>query len=208
MVPASDGLAEADRVLLGTPLQAITTPKEMAAWGAAQARSGNLAAGQTALEEAYKMTPTDTAIRDQLATVYVAAGRRADADRLTPSNAVNEVAVLNALYEKEPEGFAKAIMLGEQLAARPGADKNASLHTWLAAAYGQKYGYRRQADPNDPELPAIRTQVLREVRAALDADPGARGLLHSLWKPAGALDDDLSAFAPDDPELSALLEPA
>jgi hypothetical protein len=208
VVPASDGLAEADRVLLGTPLQAITTPKEMAAWGAAKARSGDLAAGQTALEEAYKMTPNDTAIRDQLATVYVAAGRRADADRLTPSNAVNEVAVLNALYEKEPEGFTRAITLGEQLAARPGADRNASLHTWLAAAYGQKYGYRRQADPNDPELPAIRTQVLREVRAALDADPTSRVLLHSLWKPAGALDDDLSAFAPDDPELSALLEPA
>jgi hypothetical protein len=206
VVPASDGLAQADRALLSTPLQSLSTPKEMAAWGGAQARAGNLTAAQTALEEAHKTAPGDTDIRQQLATVYTARGMRAEADRLTPDDATTEVALYNALYEKD--GYTKAIDIGERLIKRPGSDKNSTLHVWLACAYGQKYKALKSQNENDPALPDLKKLVLREIDAAIAASPGSRELLHSVWKPpAGEIDNDLTGFPPDDADLMARLEP-
>jgi len=205
----SASVAQADRSLLATPLQTLTTPQEFAAWGAAQARTGNLTAAQTALEEANRVAPQDSAIRQQLATVYTALGRRADAERLLTNGATSEVAVLNALYEPRPQGFTKAIDIGRQLAAKPGAERNVNLHVWLACAYGQKYSFVKQEKPDDPSLPDIRKAAIDEMKAAINADPTSRALLRSLWKPsAGAEDTDLDGFDPNDADLKALLEPA
>jgi len=209
IVPASDGLAQADRALLATPWEETTTARQKAAWGAAQARAGNMRAAQDALESANKLDPNDAGIRQQLATLYMVLGRREDAERLTPENAVSEVALFNALYQPEPTGFTKAIEIGEQLASRPGAEKNGNLHTWLACAYGQKYRFVMNQNPNDETLPSIRTAVLREIRAAIAADSNARVLLHSAWKPpVGGPDNDLNGFSQDDPDLKGLLEPS
>jgi len=203
VLPASDGLAQADRALLSTPLQSLSTPKEMAAWGAAQARAGNLTAAQTALEEAYKMDPGDADIRQQLAKVYTARGLRTEADRLMPEDAT---AIYNALYEKD--GFNRAIDIGERLIKNPGADKNATLHIWLACAYGQKYRSIKSQNANDPALPGIKELVLREIDAAIAASSNSRELLRSVWKPVpGEIDNDLTGFPPDDPDLTSRLEP-
>lgn len=205
VVPASDGLAQADHALLSTPLQALSTPKEIAAWGAAQARSGNLTAAKTALEEAHKADSGDAGIRQQLATVYTALRQHADADRLTPENADTEIAIYNALYEKD--GYQKAIDIGERLIKKPGADRNATLHVWLACAYGQKYKAVKQLNGADPALAELKSLVLREIDAAIAAAPSSRELLRATWKPApGEMDNDLTGFAPDDPDLTARLE--
>ena len=49
LVTGDADLAEADRNLLKMPLQALATPLQMGAWGAAQARAGNFRLAQTAL---------------------------------------------------------------------------------------------------------------------------------------------------------------
>lgn len=203
VLPASDGLAQADRALLSTPLQSLSTSKEMAAWGAAQARAGNLTAAQTALEEAHKVDPGDADIRQQLATVYTARGMGTEADRLMPEDAT---AIYNALYEKD--GFNRAIDIGERLIKKPGTDKNATLHIWLACAYGQKYKSVKNQNPTDPALPGIKQLVLREIDTAIAASSNSRELLRSVWKPVpGEIDNDLTGFPPDDPDLTRRLEP-
>jgi hypothetical protein len=78
----------------------------------------------------------------------------------------------------------------------------------MACAYGQKYRYERDTNhAPEQDLAPIKQNVLREIRAALAADPNTRELLRSLWRPvpADSPENDLAAFAPDDPQLTELL---
>ncbi|MGE0577628.1 MAG: hypothetical protein AB7F22_23455 [Reyranella sp.] len=206
VMPASDGLAEADYTLRHTPLQALTTPMELAAWGSAQARNGDLPAAAVALEAANRSDPANATFRQQLATVYTALGRRSDAARLADEGSESEVDLLNALYEPRPQGYAKAIRIGERLAQRPGADKNAKLHLWLTCAFGQKYADEKDKSAAQSTLDELKQRVLREAQVAITADASSREQLRAAWKPAaGAEDNDLTGFPADDPELTALL---
>ena len=206
VAPAENGLARADQDLLRLPLQSFSTPREIAAWGAAQARAGNLSAARTAFEEAIRSEPTNQDFKEQLATVYTALGLRDEAAKLVEQVPNTDVAVYHALYEPPPGGFQKAISVGEELLRRPGQEKNAMLHAWLAAAYGQQHAYEQSRGASEAELQSIKNKVVREINTAIAAEPRTRDLLRSLWKPQpNAEDRDLESFPPDDPDLTRLL---
>jgi hypothetical protein len=120
---------------------------------------------------------------------------------------MTEIAVLNALYEPPPDGFTKAINIGENLLKQADMQKNVSLHVWLACAYGQQYGYAKAHGAPEEELKSIKEKVLHEIAPALSIDPGTRELFRTLWKPPPNSDDnDLASFDPDDPDLKRLLD--
>jgi hypothetical protein len=185
----------------------LTTAGEKAAWGAAQARQGDLTAAKIALDEALRIDPTNPDVRQLAGTIASAQGQHAEATRLIQNLPQSDITVFNALYEPRPGGFRKAIEVGEELLKRPGQDRNTNLHVWMACAYGQQYGYERDVNnAPDDRLTEIKAKVLKEIDAALSADPNARDWLHSLWRPAaGSEDNDLAAFPPEDGDLAARL---
>jgi len=76
----------------------------------------------------------------------------------------------------------------------------------MAAAYGQQYAWEKKQGADKAKLDEIAAKVLREARAAIQADPNTRAVLHSLWKPQpGSIDDDLNELQ-DRPEFAELLE--
>lgn len=206
IAPADQNLAPADSVLLRTPIEALTSPRQVAAWGAAQARAGNLYAAQAAFEEVVRRQPANPDAKQQLATVYSALGRFAEAAPLVRDLPSSPIAVFNALYEPRPQGFEKAIAIGEALEKDPEQAANAQLHVWLACAYGQQYGYEKGRNASETILAPMKKKMLQEIVTATQLDPKTRDILRSVWRPApGAEDNDLAAFAPDDPELVPLL---
>jgi hypothetical protein len=200
-------VANADRAVLAKTLQDLTTPVEIAAWGAAQARSGNLTAAQTALSDAVRGDPQNVNFKELAAIVHSALGQHDEANRLLDDLPMIDITVFNALYEPPPGGFTRAIAVGERLLTRPNQDRNANLHVWMACAYSQRYRYERDTNHTTAAvLDPIKANVSREVQAALNANPNTRELLRSLWRPAaGSTENDLAAFAPDDADLTALL---
>lgn len=201
--PAGSLLAAADSALLARPRTSLTNPVEIAAWGAAQARAGNLQAAQEALQTAHEMAPSDPVYRSLLAKVLSAMGDRRASQQLGGDPWLE---VFNALYDPAPQGFAKAIERGEMLARdREGGTKSASLHLWLASAYGQKYAFEKARNALPDVLNPIKAKALAEARAAIEIDRGVLPTLRDLWNPApGSEDDDLVVFR-DDPDFSALL---
>lgn len=206
IAPAENGLATADHDLLRLPLEALSTAREIAAWGAAQARAGRLNDARTAFEQALRSEPANRGFKEQLATVYTALGMRDEAARLIEQTPNTDIAVYHALYEPPPAGFLKAIATGEALLKEPGQENRANLHVWLACAYGQQHAFEKARGAGEEVLKPIKDKVLREIGAALAADPRTRGLLHSLWRPEPKSEDrDLESFGPDDPDLTRLL---
>jgi hypothetical protein len=201
--PADSLLAVADAAQLARPRATLTDPVEIAAWGAAQARAGNLDAAREALQTAHDMAPTIQVYRLLLAKVLSAMGNRRASQELGPDPWLE---VYNALYDPAPQGFARAIDKGEALARdREGGPKSASLHLWLAAAYGQKYAFEKNQNASEDVLAPIRAKALAEAKAAIDIDRAVRPTLQALWNPApGAEDDDLAVFK-DDAEFRTLL---
>lgn len=204
--PADAQVLPADKALLRMPLSDLVTAAQAAAWGAAQARAGNLGAALSGLQKALSLTPVaDPGIRQQLAKVYLAQNRVADAASLI-DDPKSPLMMLQALYEPPPAGFTRAIEIGEQLLQRPDLSQDANIQIWLAAAYGQQYRSEQASGAGPDRLRGIRDRVIEHVSAALQANKGARSLLHSLWKPApGSEDDDLSGLPQNDPDLQRLL---
>jgi tetratricopeptide (TPR) repeat protein len=206
IAPAEDGVAKADQQMLRLPLQALSSAREIAAWGAAQARAGNLGAARTALEEALHSEPANSDFKQQLATVYTALGLGDDAARLIAQVPNTQIALQHALYDPPPEGFQRAIAVGEELLKQPGQEKNGMLHVWLACAYGQQHAFEKSRGAAESILQPIKEKAVRETRAAIAADPRTRELLRQLWRPApDATDRDLESFGADDPDFSQLL---
>jgi hypothetical protein len=205
-VAKSSDLGAIDRKLLSLSLQDLTSPIQMAAWGAAQARAGNLSKAQVAFEDARRTAPENPSFTEQLANVYALQGDRAKAQALVSEVPDTEVAVYTALYAPPPDGFKKAIDIGERLLKDPTYAKSASLHVWLASAYGQQYKYEKEHGATDDALREVKQKVLREIDAAIQADPSTKAILQRLWKPEpGSIDDDLATFGPEDTELKSRL---
>ncbi|MBR0715069.1 M48 family metallopeptidase [Bradyrhizobium liaoningense] len=197
----------ADAALLAVPMTALTTPRQLAAWGTAKARHNDLESATVALQEANRVDPSDPVAKQALATVYVAQMRTAQADELLPDDQISDVALFLALYEDPPEGFRKAIRIGQRLAQQPSAATNGNLHVWLACAYGQQHAYE-QAHQNPTLADEARKNVVQEVEAALKVDPAAKALLYSLWQPApNSQENDLASISNGDPDLLRLLAP-
>ena len=197
-------VAAADRMILSKKLQDLTTPREIAAWAAAQARKNNLEAAQIAVDDALQGAPDDFDIKKLAAVIYSARGQHSESDRLLGDRPQTDLAVFNALYQPSPSGFTNAIAIGDGLLKRPEQQNNANLRVWMACAYAQQYAY--ESDPG--RRGGIKQNVLTEIAAALHSDPNTRELLRSLWRPAaGSSENDLAGFAPDDPQLTELLGP-
>jgi len=67
--PSNASVAQADAEVLVKGLQAMNTPFELAAWGAAKARKGELGPAMAVLAEAADKAPTDTWIKSLFETV-------------------------------------------------------------------------------------------------------------------------------------------
>jgi tetratricopeptide (TPR) repeat protein len=207
LVGDGSDLADTDRSLLNTPRLSLKTPLQKAAWGAAQARAGNYTDAQSALEDAVSSEPNNSDFKQQLAKIYTILGNRTQADKLLNNVPATEVAVLNALYEPKPEGFEKAIQMGETLLQKDEFRKDPSLRVWMACAYAQQYGFRQSQQAPQQELASIKQKVLNEIDAAIALDPSTKQWLRSLWKPApGETDNDLTVFDAGDPDLQKRLE--
>jgi hypothetical protein len=204
---AGGDLTDVDKKLLNVSLKDLTSPVEIAAWGAAQARAGNLTAAQVALEDARKNEPNNQSFKEQLAKIYTLQGEWSKAAELFTSVPDSELQVLNALYLPRPDGFQKAIEIGQRLLADERNKASADLHVWMACAYGQQYAYEKDRKAGDDELKEIKTKMLQEIDAAISEDPRTKVTLRSVWKPdPGSEDNDLTVFGPDDPDLKSRLE--
>ncbi|MBI3445784.1 MAG: tetratricopeptide repeat protein [Magnetospirillum sp.] len=206
-------VAEADKALLSVPLEKLSTPQQIAAWGVAHARANMLNEAVVALESALRSEPENKEYSQALAAVYIALGRIEDANKIRskvslPGNQLLDM--FYALYEPPPDGFAKAIQLGKQLNDTIEEERRGIFHVWFACAYGQQYSHLmvREGGVYDEVVASARSNAISQVEAALKADPGTRPLLLDLWKPKpGARDRDLADFDPKDVDLSKLLEP-
>jgi hypothetical protein len=205
--PASIEVKAADAALLSVPITALNTPRDLGAWGAAQARASKLDSAAVALEQAAKADPTEPVFKEALAKVYMAQDRKDDAQQILRTAPPTEIAVLNALYENPPGGFTKAIEIGNKLKDNRATARSFNLHVWLACAYGQQHRYAGQQN-NDALKTSALQNVIQEVKVALEIDPvAAKPLLYSVWKPAaGSPDNDLSSIPADNPDLKRLLE--
>ena len=189
IAPPDRAQRETDATLLATPLRDLNTAPQFMAWAGAQARARNFDSASVALRNVLADDPDNSEARRQL-------------------YAVHSGELFSALYEPSPGGFEKAIAIGEKLLGDPQAAADSNLHVWLASAYAQRYGYRKTKGATDSELQALKENVLVEIRAAIAIDPSERERLYAFWHPdPGSLDDDLSWFASDDPDLTALLNP-
>lgn len=211
--PKNSSLEAIDKTLRNLPLVSINSPKDLAAWGAAQARAGNYDAARVATENALRGDPDNPATRQQLALINLASRRPDNASELLKDAPDRPAKVFAALYESAPAGYRRAIELGEQLAKDPQYKNVASLHIWLACAYGQKYGdLKAKADPQPSEsdkndMGDAKQHVLDEIKTAISLAPSAKAQLRAYWKPApSSIDNDLSVFPADDADMKKLLE--
>lgn len=197
----------ADAALLALPLNALNTPRELAAWGAAKARNHDLESATVALQQATQADPSDPLAKQALATVYAAQSRKADAQKvLEGTDQDNEVGMFIALYEEPPGGFTKALEIGKRLQQKPEADSNLNLHIWLACAYGQQHAYAKSRNDTE-QMAEAEKQVEREVEIAVRIDPQkAKPMLRKFWMPpAGSTDDDLATIPSNNAKLTRLL---
>jgi hypothetical protein len=178
-----------DAALLATPLKQLTTTAQIMAWAAAQARAHNFDDAKVALNSILVDDPGNREARDQLYTIQ-------------------NVEMVYALYEPGPQGFTRAIQIGEALLDDARSADDANLHVWLACAYSQKYGDAKARHADDATLAQIKTRVLKEIDDAIRLDKNSRQRLHAYWQPdPGSIDNDLSWFTADDPDLAKRLNP-
>ena len=205
IVPASGALKAADASLLAAPLQSLQTQTDAVAWASAQARAGNLETARSALENARTLDPKNTDIGRQLLKIYLALKLFPEAVALArnlPDSAPRMVAML---YDTPPNGFLTAQSIGQNLLRDPDCQDSASVHVWLASAYGQEYSYEKDNGHND-KLPQLEKQVEAEVTSAVTIDPLTRPLLLSLWRPSpGSIENDLRDIPQDNVVLTRLL---
>lgn len=206
ILPAADPeVVRADRALLRLPMHAMNTARQLAAWGVAKARAGQVALGVVALEEARDADPSDLSIRDALLSLYTIQRRAPEAESLLEGAPDINLAVLWALYENTPAGFRRAIEIGERLVRKPENKGDINLRVWLACAYGQEHAQAlRDGQADLAEM--SRAKVLENVEAAVDLDSRVKPWIISLWHAApGSPDNDLSSLPADDPDMTRIV---
>lgn len=209
--PIASPATAADHLLAATPLSGLRSTMELAAWGSAQARTGNLPKAVTALELATDQDPKNSDVRVRLAQVkrlnndnlgYIKAVL--DAAKADPSN-VNvateaRAAMLDALYLEAPNGFELAKQLGQYLTNSSLAG-DPIVWVYVAAAYGQEYKYRKKAGDGPADLQKIRAGALeaagRVANLQANQNDAARVYLRGMYVPNSGPDDDLVVFHGD-----------
>jgi tetratricopeptide (TPR) repeat protein len=205
--PAKGAVMVSDAAVLSQPLQTLDEEDEIVAWAAAQARAGNVLAACAALENVLGSNPANDVATRQLVKIYISLGRIPPALALAkqlPDDAPPKV--LAALYEPQPDGYKKAIKLGEPLVeVGASCEQSSSVHIWLACAYAQEYDYADKHGQGD-EKQAARVGAITHITKAIDLDPDkARDAMVKLMYPSDdSIDNDLSVFQ-GDVEIEKLL---
>jgi tetratricopeptide repeat protein len=204
--PAAPKTRSADAALLALPVSSLTDARQLAAWGAAKARANDLESAAVALQQASQADPSFSPAKQALATVYAAQSRKDEAQKLLQDEDT-ETGLFISLHYPAPQGFTKALEIGNRLLQRPGAANNLNLHIWLACAYGQQHAWAKAAS-NTTLMEEARKAVVREVKTAVGIDPQkAKPLLRSLWQPPpGSSENDLGSIPSDDSDLKGLLD--
>ncbi|KAB1070160.1 hypothetical protein [Methylobacterium planeticum] len=204
----------ADREILRVGFDDLRRPEEFAAWGAAQARAGNLEAAETSLRRANALAPSDPRILRRIAEIRALRGDRrgavetlGEAREKAPNNwRIKRQELLLALYLPVPEGFRRAEPLADALAGHSEAGKDPMVHVWRACAYGQKHRWLREGAADEASLRQAREAALASVERAVELSPEPtstpRKLLRRLLDPKAEQGDptenDLEDFKDDD----------
>jgi len=210
--PADSEVGKIDRALLDTPLQKISTTEEIAAWGAAQARAGNLTAAKTGLAQAVQSDPQNSTYPVLLATVQLMDGQPADArktiDQLPKNTNTRLLDLVVSLYEPEPDGFTTALKIGQEIEKDIPAGRRDDFNVWMACAYSQRYAYLVKTEADDSLRNTARSDALDRIALAAKDSPTAKAWLRSLWT-AGPddVDNDLTCFPPEDQDMANILGP-
>jgi len=201
----------ADQAIVQVPFESLKTADQLAAWGAAQARSGNLKAALYALHDAVLKKPDDPNLLNLLSQAQISQENwQAAFDSLSEAADKSdrpELArqrLLTALYLHKPESFEKAIPIAEELARNPEMERDPYVQLWTAAAYGQKYSWAKDHSRPDEELNALRGLALKAVKRVIEltgADSAARRLLRQMFDPSressSPRENDLETFKGD-----------
>ncbi|MBZ9765518.1 hypothetical protein LB526_01925 [Mesorhizobium sp. CA6] len=202
----------ADHVLAATPLSGLRTMLELAAWGSAQARTGNLPQAVTALQLATEQDPKNSDLKVRLAQAkrlnhdnvgYINAVLDAAKADPTNINVANEAraAMRGALYLQAPNGFELAKQLAQYLMESP-LSRDPVVWVYRAAASGQEYKYRRYENKEEAaDLEKIKADALkaaeRVVELERNSNGAARVYLRNMYVPNSGPDDDLVVFYGD-----------
>lgn len=207
ILPATDSLAAADRQVLATPLEAMNSATQLAARGAARARSGDLSSARTLMGEAATSDPANRNIQAMLATLDAALGQDSAASfQPTQAPSAPAPAQRDLLKEPPPDGFRKAISIGETPSVAANGANDSGFHVDMARAYGQQYAYEKAQGAQAEALAAIKDKALSQIQAAISLDPATRNRLRSLWQPpAASQENDLQAIGDAEPEIAAVL---
>lgn len=111
--------------------------------------------------------------------------------------------MIDTLYGPPPDGFTRAIHVGEPLLARGKASGRALVY--LTAAYAQQARWAAGQGDQVTQLSA-RARALELCRMILAQGGEAADLLRYLWATEEPADDDLAVFR-GDPTFQALLGP-
>jgi tetratricopeptide (TPR) repeat protein len=114
------------------------------------------------------------------------------------------------LYQDPPDGFQKAIRLGQEFLGSDNSISSASIYLNLAAAYGQLYAHLhaggKVTDSAVPaSLEAARDQAVEMIKRALRLDPTTQQRLVELTAKDAVMDDDLAILAENEPMVRSLL---
>lgn len=102
-----------------------------------------------------------------------------------------------ALYQGAPGGFTRAIDLIEKYHDKPGSLRSGWLWTYLAAAYGQKHKYEKDAGHSDAAN-AVKQKAVTAVEEALRLDPGTKPVLQQIYRGSDENENDLKTLQGDE----------
>ncbi|MGD1096888.1 MAG: hypothetical protein ABSB35_33460 [Bryobacteraceae bacterium] len=214
--------ATAASVLQALPVSADASPESLLAQAKAKLISGKWdeaiqahkaaiekkpADAGTLLEYIYALNRTghsSTEVQNQLdkALDLVRAGGDKDVKRR-----VYEAATYIALYAPAPDGFERAIRLGEEYTKDSSNNPSGAVFVNLACGYGQRVRWLRANQPTQDTKP-VRDAAFEAAQAASNLNTQWKRTLHDLMLPsdvqAARGENDLQVFA-DDENFRALL---
>jgi len=113
---------------------------------------------------------------------------------------VYEAATYLALYAPAPDGFERAIRLGEEYTRDSSNNPSGAVRVNLACGYGQKVRWLRTNRPSEDTKP-LRDAAFQTAQAAINLDAQWKRTLHDLMLPsdvqAARGENDLEVFAND-----------
>lgn len=114
------------------------------------------------------------------------------------------------LYQDPPDGFQKAIRLGEEFLLARNPVRSASIYINLACAYGQLYAHLKAggklSDASVPgTLEAATEKAIKMIEQALTLEPATKQRFIELATAGANIDDDLAVMAEHEPRVRNLL---